>query len=81
MTILSTQLLALRHQATSSLEVEKKKRASILFSPEEATRLTPEVVLEMAKTGVESIAQIDDRILAFQESLFGDRTGVQIEPV
>ena len=74
MTILSNQLLALRSSTTSAVEVEKTKKVSILFAPEEAAKLTPEVVLEIAKTGVESIAEIDQRILKFKESLFGPET-------
>ena len=49
MTQLSTQLLKLRREATSALDVDKRKRVSILFEPGEAAKMTPEVVLEIAR--------------------------------
>ena len=61
MTILSQQLLKLRREATSSLDVDKRKRVSILFEPGEAMKMTPEVVLEIARTGCHSLKQVDKR--------------------
>ena len=57
MTILSQQLLKLRREATSSLDVDKRKRASILFEPGEAMKMTPEIVLEIARTGCNSLKE------------------------
>ena len=74
MTILSTQLSKLQQKETSALEVDKRQRVSILFDPQEAMKMTHDVVLEIAKTGVETISEIDDKISNFSEVLFGDGT-------
>jgi len=52
MTLLSAQLLRLRQDTSSVLDVDKRKRASILFQPEEAAKVSYDVVLQLAQPGI-----------------------------
>lgn len=74
MTLLSTQLMRLRQDTASVLDVDKRKRASILFLPEEAAKVSYEVVLQLAQSGVETLKEIDTSIMAFSTILFGQAT-------
>ena len=74
MTLLSAQLLKLRQDTSSVLDVDKRKRASILFTPDEAAKVSYEVVLQLAQSGIETLKEIDSTAVEFSISLFGPNT-------
>ena len=55
MTLLSAQLMRMRQETTAALDVDKRTKITILFTPEEAAKISNEVILQLAQSGVETL--------------------------
>ena len=74
MTLLSSQLLRLRQETSDVLDVDKRKRVSILFTPEEAAKVSFDVVLQLAQSGIETLREMGSPVVEFEQILFSDQT-------
>ena len=70
MTLLTSQLMKLRQDASSNMEIDARKRVSVLYTPEEAAKLSLSVVLELAQSGLSFLSEIDDKIVEYADDLF-----------
>ncbi|XP_053983600.1 HEAT repeat-containing protein 1 [Hylaeus volcanicus] len=68
-TSLAEQLKKLRTPQTSIL-LQDKKRASLLFDPKEAANLDRETVLNIGQNGLQELAKLSDLFLEFERTLF-----------
>lgn len=68
-TSLAEQLRRLKTPQTSLL-VDSKKRASILFNPKEAAEKDRETIFDIGYSGFEDLVKLNPSILQFQASLF-----------
>ena len=50
MTLLSAQLMRMRQETTAALDVDKRTKITILFTPEEAAKISNEVRNEVRNT-------------------------------
>jgi len=70
MTLLTSQLMKLRQDASSNMEIDVRKRVSVLYTPEEAAKLSLSVILELGQSGLAFLSEIDDKIVGYADDLF-----------